>query len=247
MNADISTARSIEHAVENYSLPSGGLQALRDSLIDRGFAHLPKLFNQALLQEIRTECHTLLELHGIERNFLMKQTANTPRRMANVKQADIAQNGAIIPTLYSSSILKELFEKIADCKFQRCPYTPEEFIINALFKSGNTHGWHWDDYKYGIVIAVDVPEKGKGGYVQVVPNSRWNRQRPSVEDVLFESVIHSFRLEAGDAYIIRTDTSMHRVSEVDEEAKRIVVNMVWAASDEVDRVVDHSTMEELFS
>lgn len=177
----------------------------------------------------------------------MKQTANTPRRMINVKQEDIAQNGRIIPALYSSSILRGLFEKIAECQFNRCPYTPEEFIINALFKSGNTHGWHWDDYKYGIVFAVEVPKKENGGYVQVVANSRWDRQRPSVEDVLFKSVIHSFRLEPGDAYIIRTDTSMHRVSEVSEGARRIVVNMVWAASDEVDRVIDHSTMEELFS
>ncbi|MDP4300831.1 HalD/BesD family halogenase [Leptothrix discophora] len=246
MNTISSIDNQINHAANQYKPPSN-TEKLKYSLKERGFAHLPGLIEKELLQALREECHRLLGSHGIERDFLMKQTANTPRRMVNVRQQDISTNGKIIPALYKSEAMKHLFEEIAGCQFMPCPYKPEEFIINALFKSGNTHGWHWDDYKYGIVFAVEVPEKENGGYVQVVPNSRWNRQRPSVEDVLFDSVIHSFRLEPGDAYIIRTDTSMHRVSEINDGAKRVVVNMVWAAADEVDRVVDHSTMEELFS
>lgn len=212
-----------------------------------GFVVLRGLLQPELLDDLRQECLALIEAHGVERNFLMAQTADTPRKMVNVKQDAIRAHGNIIPAIYDSTIIKRLFEMITQERLLTCPYTAEEFIINALFKPTDTHGWHWDDYKYGVVFAVNVPEKNHGGFVQVVPNTVWKKQNLSVEQVMFDNLIHSFRLDPGDAYILRTDTGMHRVSPIQEGAERLVVNMVWSTESELNKEISHETMEALFA
>lgn len=177
----------------------------------------------------------------------MSQTANSPRKMVNVKRDYIKDNAVIIPELYKSEVFRKLFGSIVGEEFIDCPYEPEEYIVNALFKPKDTHGWHWDDYKYGIVMAIDVPDPEYGGYIQVAPNTNWDRDNPSIEKALFSSYIKSFRLEQGDAYILRTDTGLHRVAPIKKGAKRVIINMVWATKQEQDKQVCHETMEALFA
>ncbi|NML15936.1 HalD/BesD family halogenase [Azohydromonas caseinilytica] len=223
------------------------LVELRASMQERGYAILRNMIKPELLDELRGECWNLLESSGVERDFLMRQTANTPRRMVNVRCEEIRSQGRLIPALYQSVAFRRLFEVITRETFVECPYEPEQYIVNALFKSGHTHGWHWDDYKYGVNIAVETPDKESGGYVQLVPNTSWNRERPSVEEVLFSNQILSFRLEPGDVYILRTDTGLHRVSPINAGSRRIIVNMVWSTPEEVQTVTTHDTMEEIFA
>lgn len=228
-------------------LQQSDITGLQASMQEKGYAVIPGLFRGRLLQQLQDECSTLLDLHGVERDLQMKQTANTPRRMVNVKRDRIREHGALIPAVYNSPLVRRLFEIITRERFTTCPYTPEEYIINCLYRSQDTHGWHWDDYKYGVVFAVKTPPAESGGYVQVVPNTSWNKDSPSVEAALFSGPAYAFRLEPGDAYILRTDTGMHRVSPIREGASRIVVNMVWATVDELDKPTSHETMEALFS
>lgn len=226
---------------------SSDLVELRQSMQTKGFAVLRHLFDGELLRGLRDECMGLLDDHGVERDFLMQQTGNTPRRMLNVKRDRIKEEGRLIPRIYESQSIRRLFELITQEGLETCPFSPEEYIINGLFRSGDTHGWHWDDYKYGVVFAVDTPEKGGGGLVQVAPNTTWDRQADCVENALCGSPTYSFRLNPGDAYVLRTDTGMHRVSPIAEGTQRIVVNMVWATTDELGKEVSHDTMEALFS
>jgi len=71
--------------------------------------------------------------------------------------------------------------------------------------------------------------------------------RWELEQALFSGPSYAFRLEPGDAYILRTDTGMHRVSPIHEGARRVVINMVWATTDEQDKPLSHETMEALFA
>lgn len=220
---------------------------LRSAMNAKGFAIFRELLSEKLLQELRKECHFLLDEYGVERDFLMHQTGNTPRRMLNVKRDLIKEHSHLIPKMYESQALRRLFELVVQEMLETCPFTPEEYIINGLFRSGDTHGWHWDDYKYGIVFAVDTPSNGRGGLVQVVPNTTWDRKSDCVEKALCEGPAYSFRLEAGDAYILRTDTGMHRVTPIADGEHRVVINMVWATPSELGKEVSHDTMEALFS
>ncbi|MCM2292965.1 phytanoyl-CoA dioxygenase family protein [Allorhizobium sp. BGMRC 0089] len=219
---------------------------MQNSLENKGFAVLRGLLDANLFAAVEAECNALLNRHGKSRDFVMKQTANTPRKMVNVKRDDIHKYGRVIPQIYHSEWVRSVFGMIARETFSTVPYTPEEYIVNALYKSGDTHGWHWDDYRYGIVFAIETPALENGGFVQVVPNTHWNRANPSVEENLFRNPIHSFRLEPGDAYILRSDTGLHRVHPITEGSKRVIVNMVWAAADELSKDVSHDTMEALF-
>lgn len=223
------------------------LPALQASMREKGFAVLRGLFRDELLRQLQDECAKLIDMHGVERNLHMKETAYTPRRMVNVKRDRINEYGLLIPRIYHDPMVRRLFEIITGERFTTCPYTPEEYIINCLYRVADTHGWHWDDYKYGVVFAVETPPAESGGYVQVVPNTFWNKDKPSVEAALFSGPAYAFRLEPGDAYILRTDTGMHRVSPIQEGTSRVVVNMVWAAMDELDKPTSHETMETLFA
>jgi hypothetical protein len=223
------------------------ISGMRASFNEHGFALLPNLFSGELFSALALECQGLIESYGQKRDFLMLQTANSPRKMINVKRDHIKEHGCIVPALYSSELFRKLFGSIVGEKFVDCPYLPEEFIINALFQPQDTHGWHWDDYQYGVVIAINVPDPEYGGFVQVAPNTEWDRENPSIEKALFSSYIKSFRLNAGDAYILKTDTGLHRVSPIKPGAKRIIINMVWATESETDKEISHETMEALCS
>lgn len=79
-----------------------------------------------------------------------------------------------------------------------------------------------------------------------MPNTLWNRQKPSIETALLQSHVHSFHLDEGDVYLLKTDTSMHRVFPIKEGARRVIINMVWATDDELSKEIDHATMEAFF-
>ena len=227
-------------------LSSADIQELRHSLSEKGYVVFKNLIKHEALSVLKNEALLLLEKYGVQRDFLMQQTDNTPRKLINIGQRDIKNNGGVIPELYLSPIFKSVFEAVTQEKFHDCPYQKEEYIINCLLRPSDTHGWHWDDYKYGIVIALETPQIGYGGFVQAVPNTRWNRQSPSVETAFLQSNVHSFRLDEGDVYLLKTDTSMHRVFPIKEGARRIIINMVWATDDELNKEIDHSTMEAFF-
>lgn len=103
------------------------------------------------------------------RDLRCAETGNTPRRMRNVRQAE---------------------------------------IITRLERAGDSHGWHWDDYAFALVWVVECPPPADGGSVQGVPRTRWNKREPGGPD-LASHPIHSWYLQPGDAYLMRTDTTLH--------------------------------------
>lgn len=232
----------------NEFLLENSIKTLQKDFQNKGYVVLRNILNDNLLDLLYNETEYLLQNYGKERNFLMEQTGNSLRKMKNVKRNDINEFGEYIPLIYNSKLMRALFGKIVKEEFLTVPYTPEEYIVNALYKSGDTHGWHWDDYKYGIVYGIDTPKLGEGGFVQVVPNTEWDKENPNnVELAILNNPIYSFRLNPGDAYILRTDTGLHRVHPLNDGSKRVIINMVWSTPSEINNVTDHNTMEELFA
>jgi hypothetical protein len=206
----------------------------------RGFCP-PELYDA-----LKAEVFRLIDTHGVARDMVLEITDNTPRHMTTVGQPVIKREGDIIPAVYDSPALGDVLSRIVGERVFQCPYAGEHYVISRLKKSGDTHGWHWDDYSYGFVLIVEAPDYRDGGFVQCVPNTSWDKRNPDVHAALLESQVHSYAFSAGDAYLLRTDTTMHRVFPIRGNGRRTIVNMTWANADNLARPLTHETNDILF-
>jgi hypothetical protein len=213
----------------------------------RSVAPLRGFCPPSLLDVMRREAAGLLENHGVFRNVQFKETDNTPRRMTCVGQPTIRKHGQIIPATYASRTLIEVLSAVIGEPVNPVPYAGEEYTLTSLGQSGDTHGWHWDDYGIGFVWILDAPHPRDGGFIQCVPNTRWNKQQPDVYAAFLQSPIYSYAFAPGDAYVLRTDTTLHRVYPVSGNGRRrVIVNMTWATDADLARPMTHETNDALF-
>ncbi|MFD4433271.1 hypothetical protein [Nocardia sp. NPDC058497] len=166
--------------------------------------------------------------------------------MSNVAQSLIGERGAVIPQVYGSNWLLRVLSSIAGTPLFPCPYGPERFVITRLEQPGDTHGWHWDDYGFALVWVAEVPDPVDGGFVESVPDTSWDKQRPGIEEILRSRRVHRLDLSGGDVYLMRTDTTLHRVHPI-RRGRRTIVNMAFARHDELCRPTTHETMDALWS
>ncbi|MEU8435238.1 hypothetical protein AB0F18_20410 [Streptomyces sp. NPDC029216] len=87
---------------------------------------------------------------------------------------------------------------------------------------GDTHGVHTDDYPYALVLFLEAPDTpADGGLLQYVPHT-------SALDVLDNGPVHTRHHRAGDAYLLRSDTTAHRVSPLSRPGvRRTVLNFAY--------------------
>ena len=200
----------------------------------------------SLLRPLQEEACRLIDEHGVARNFDLAITDNTPRHMTTVGQPVIRDNGPFVHALYFAPSLQVFLSQLVDEELTTCPYAGEHYVISRLGKSGDTHGWHWDDYSYGFVIILEAPPYQEGGFVQAVPHTSWDKQNPDVYGALLKSEVRSYALEPGDAYMVKTNTTMHRVHPIRGESRRTIVNMTWACPSDLTRPMTHETNDVLF-
>jgi hypothetical protein len=166
--------------------------------------------------------------------------------MTTVGQPVISTEGPLIDAFYFSRGLREFLAEIVGEELFTCPYAGEHYVISRLGRSGDTHGWHWDDYTYGLILVLEAPHYREGGFVQAVPNTSWDKENPDVYGALISSQVRSYALEPGDAYIVKTNTTMHRVHPIRGEGRRTIVNMTLASADDLTRPMSHETNDALF-
>ncbi|WP_144122739.1 ATP-grasp domain-containing protein [Catellatospora sichuanensis] len=200
-----------------------------------------------LLRELQDEAFAIMDGFGKTHKLSMKLTDNTPRQMTTVGQPTIKEHGPLIHELYFSSAMKDLMSQVVGEEAFTCPYAGEHYVISRLGASGDTHGWHWDDYSYGFVLILEAPHYRDGGFVQGVPHtSGWDKANPDVYGALLNGQVHSYAFEAGDAYVIKTDTTMHRVHPIRGEGRRTIVNMTWVNAKDLTTPRTHETNNILF-
>lgn len=195
---------------------------------------------------IKGEVYELLQKYAVRRNVQVKATSNTPRIMNNVGQPIIAQEAQLIPTLYHSKVLMQFLSVIVGRKVTPCPYEKEKFVINQMSKKGDTHGWHWDDYSYSFVWLLESPPPELGGVLEIVPNTRWDKSNPRVEYYLEKFPILQRHHSTGDTYLIKGDTTMHRVAPLKKDVSRVILSIAWANEDDLNKQISHETMIEMY-
>ncbi|WP_194832865.1 hypothetical protein [Nocardia sp. XZ_19_369] len=213
---------------------------------ESGFTTIGFLAPDTVKAAVRAEAEALITAHGIRRELRLAETGHTPRRMRNTRRSEIHRHGTVIPALYESEELRHAVAAIAGEPVLRCPYEPEQFVITELTASGDTHGWHWDDYSFALVWVLDCPPVEEGGFVQYVPNTVWNKENPRLHSQFIGRSIISAELRPDDLYLMRTDTSLHRVYPL-RSGRRLILNMAYAAHRDLDKTLSHETMDTLWA
>lgn len=207
---------------------------------------LPGLCPPELLTAMRAEACDIVDRRGASHRTTFAITDGTPRNMTTVGQPVIKAEGPLIDAFYFAPELLRLSAAVVGERVHTCPYAGEHYVISRLTRSGDTHGWHWDDYTYGIILVLEAPPYRDGGFVQAVPNTSWDKENPDVHGALLSSVVRSYALNAGDAYLIKTDTTMHRVYPIRGDHRRTIVNMTLVNDADLTRPMTHETNDFLF-
>lgn len=231
----------LRHSVDNEQL-----WLSRKSFYETGFALVSYLLPGEVKQQVAVEVKDLLAARSVRRDLRFRETSNSPRYMRNVTAADIRAHGGVTSALYQSPAFLHVLSSVAGEEVLECPYEPEHYVITHLERRGDTHGWHWDDYSFGLIFVVDCPDVEMGGFVQTVRNTHWDKENPQVFRQLISNPIYSYELRPRDIYLLRTDTTLHRVHPVESGAKRTIINMAYAAQRDLTKDISHKTMEDLF-
>ncbi|WP_281920353.1 HalD/BesD family halogenase [Nocardia cyriacigeorgica] len=222
------------------------IAAARDELERCGAVLVSWLFPVSVRDAVAAEAIALADRWGVRRDLAFAETGFTPRRMRNVRRAQIAVNGVAIRETYESLAVAEVVATVAGQPVHLCPYEPEQFVVTQLDRPGDTHGWHWDDYSLALVWVAECPDPVDGGFVECVPDTVWDKRRPGIEQVLRNRVVHRLEAGAGQVYLMRASTTLHRVYPI-RRGRRTIVNMAFAAEDELSRLVSHETMDALWA
>lgn len=182
-----------------------------------------------VFDNIIIEANELLAHHSIRRDTRVQSTGYSKRYMSNVTAKGIRDNGTIINTLYKSNAVRNLLGEIAGDTLADC-WEEEHFLINKLEREGDTHGWHWGDYPYTVIWILEAPAIEHGGILQCVPHTTWNKQDPRIEHYLIERPIQSYYHITGQAYFLKSDTTLHRVTPMKGEVTKVILNTCWASA-----------------
>jgi len=225
---------------------AGRLAACRERFAAEHVVVLPGVCPPTLLEAMRTEACGLIDRHGTSHRLVFEITDNTPRNMTTVGQPVIKAEGPLIDAFYFSPELLRLAAAVVGEPVHTCPYPGEHYVVSRLAACGDTHGWHWDDYTYGIILVLEAPDYREGGFVQAVAGTSWDKQDPDVHGALLRGVVRSYALQPGDAYLIKTDTTMHRVHPIRGRGRRTIVNMTLASTADLSKPMTHETNDVLF-
>ncbi|MEM5622821.1 hypothetical protein AAHB56_22270 [Bacillus thuringiensis] len=150
--------------IENHinSLQKDYLLVLQERFKNEGLAMMNDMLPQPLIAAMSAEAKYLLSENAKRRDITIKATGNTPRNFNVVNRDSISEKGKIIPAFFKSEVILNFLTFLNNNEpVHRIPYTPEEFIINNQQKTGDTHGWHWDDYTFALIWVIEAPKEGK--------------------------------------------------------------------------------------
>lgn len=189
-----------------------------------GYLRLPGLLTGQDLAELKAELRRLEGL-GKRRDFAMACMDGSPRRMTTLGGHVIAAESELIPQLATDTALLGLLRHISRLEISLAPDPVERFVVNVLHQESDTHGAHVDDYQLALVLFTEAPASpDDGGLLEYVPHA-------SGLDQLVTSAARRAHHAPGDAYLLRADTTAHRVTPLRRPGlRRTVLNIAYATA-----------------
>jgi hypothetical protein len=230
-------------------LPSDVTADLRAKFQQDQVVKLGQLVPPHIVDALQHEAHHLLDASGKRRELTLAATGGTPRSYTSVERDIIHHHNGSIRKFFESEALRDYLENIVGEAVFRVPYEPEEYIINSQNQSGDTHGWHFDDYTYALIWLVDSPGPFDGGRVEFVNFTEWDKAAPrdQLVSLLCERTVQSLHIPAGSCYIMKARYALHRVAPILNDAKRTVIVFTFASQADLDdQTISHENMEKIY-
>jgi hypothetical protein len=213
------------------------LKDINLAFIENDFVVLPSFLKQDAFNILGKE---ISKLKGIskERKFVMPGY-KTPRFLSTLGGTAILENSRFLNILYSHHELISLLSQIVGEQLYLCKHENEFMVFNYLNAKKSTHGWHLDDPTYAIIICFESPESEEDSRVEIIKKwtdyCRTNGRSPEdevvdlVERARRENLVKTLPvLRPNDAYVLRTDRTLHRVTEIKTEgATRAILNLAY--------------------
>jgi hypothetical protein len=223
---------------------SGGT---REAFARSGFADVTELIPAGTRACVAAEAIAALDAHSVRRDIRVDATGGSPRRYRVVDRDTLAAACPTAAALYHSDLLLERIGAIAGEALAPVPYVPEELIATRLERAGDTHGWHWDDYAFALVWVLRAPPAGSGADLEYVTGVPWHKDAPQIDAILAGSEPVRAHVAAGTVYLLRTDTTLHRVTPLRFDAQRDALCFSYAAVRDLDHVVTHETLAAILA
>nr|WP_246874493.1 hypothetical protein [Pantoea ananatis] len=242
---------NIEEKIEKHiqSFPASLINYLKSDYEEDLMVVIDDLLPGDIKTAMENEARELLAEESLRREVIIAESGHTPRAYDSVGRNAIRERGKYIPAFFDSPSILNFFMQITGEKLHRVPYEPEEFIINSQNKSGDTHGWHWDDYSYALVWVIDEPDVLSGARVEYVPRIPWKKKetREWIKNVLKDNTIFSHHVSQGQCYLLRARDALHRISPLTYESRRTVIVFTYANDfDLADESLTHDSMEAIY-
>lgn len=200
-----------------------------------GIVTLTDLIPEVVRKGVQQEAVELLDRFAERRDLRLATTDYTPRSMSVVPSETISEHSQLISRLYRDPQFRAPLEVIAGETLHSCPKDDEEFLITRHEKSGDTHGWHWGDFSFALIWVLVAPDMDAGGLLQCIPHTNWDKSEPRIFQYMCENPIDTYHFRSLDVYFLRTDTTLHRTIPLRHDDTRIILNMTWAGSRDLDR------------
>lgn len=193
----------------------------RARFAETGYLPLPRLLLPDGLSLLREEA-VRLESFARRRDFAMACMDGSPRQMTTLGGHVITEQSDLIPRLYADPALAALIGRLTGEKIVTVPDKVERHVLNILHRRGDTHGAHTDDYPYALVLFLEAPTAAAdGGLLEYLPQARSLRGLGAPE----ARTAHHL---PGDAYLLRSDTTAHRVTPLARDGlRRTVLNFAY--------------------
>lgn len=206
------------------TLPSRPLP-LRARFAETGYLLLPGLLTRQGLGALREEA-VRLEAAATRRDFRMECMDDSPRHMTTLGGHHIAQESALISRLYRDAGLLALLTALHGTDVLPVEEPVERHVLNILHHPGDTHGAHTDDYPLALVLFIEAPDApADGGLLEFSPGR-------GELSALEEPGTRQLRHQAGDAYLLRSDLTAHRVTPLNRPGtRRTVLNFAYTTDD----------------
>lgn len=222
------------------------ISLLSDTLRSQGVVQLRGFLPTTLEHVMTREANELLRSCGRRVNVCVKSTGNTPRKYVSVSRNDVFAHAPLVTQFYSNPELIQFLTELTGSDVIRAPYKPEQIVVNQMDEVGDTHGWHWDDYSYSLVVMLQAPARQSGAQVEYVDGTSWDKKSARVQHYLDTMKVQSFDLVAGSAYLLLGKRVMHRVTPLLAADTRKIICFTFAKEEERVAEMDHGSMEDIY-
>lgn len=209
------------------------------------YIELQCLFGDELFDRLRKIAKTALDSAGRRRELRMPATDYSKRSYRLAGREALLAADPFISSFYRDPQLLQILHAITAESITTVPYLPEEFIAARYEEAGDTHGWHWDDYAYALIWILEAPNAAHGGTLEFVRNVAWDKSQPRVAHHLHHGHIQQRHPARGTVYLLRTDTTLHRVTPLAQAGLREILCLSYAAPSDFARTITHETIEAL--